>query len=294
VTGKPIRLLLSMAVMLAICESAAAGELRIGLIPEQNVFRQMDRYEPIGRYIEKATGLKVRFTILPRYGNIIESFTREDMDGAFWGSFTGALAIKTLGVEPIARPLWLDGTSHYHGHLFVRKDSQIRTVEDMRGKVMAFVEKATTAGYVFPMAYLKGHGVTDIGSYFKEYYFAGSHDAAIEAVLEGKADIGCAKNTIFQLLASRDPRVEGELVTLAESSRVPSNGLGIRKDLLPATRRLLRDALLTMNEDRAGRIALREFGAVRFIPTSGKDYEPVFEMAEAAGIDLEAYEYVNR
>jgi phosphonate transport system substrate-binding protein len=272
---------------------AMAEELTIGLIPEQNVFRQMNRYKPIGDYIQERTGVKLHFTILSRYGNIIESFMAENMDGAFWGSFTSALAIRKLGIEPIARPLWLDHTSTYHGFVFVRKDSGIRSVDDMKGKIIAFVEKATTAGYVFPMAYLKEHGMTDLESHFKEHYFLGSHDATITAVLDRKADVGCAKNTIFNLVAGRDPRVENELLILATSPTVPSNGLGIRKDLEPAVKQKLADALLRMDEDTTGRRALQEFGAVGFISTTKEDYAPVFDVAERAGIDLKEYEYMN-
>jgi phosphonate transport system substrate-binding protein len=282
-----------LALTLAAAASAAAEDLTIGLIPEQNVFLQMARYRPIGAYIERRTGLEIRFTILPRYGNILDSFSSENLDGAFWGSFTGALAIRKLGIEPLARPLWLDGTSTYHGHVFVRKDSGIRTVADMEAKVIAFVERATTAGYVYPMAYLKKHGVEDLDAYFAEYYFAGSHDATIAAVLEGKADVGCAKNTIFELVAAKNPEVESQLLMLATSPNVPSNGLGLRGDLDPAVRGSLRDALLTMEGDELGRTALREFGAIRFISTTKNDYASVFEIAEAAGIDLREYEYVN-
>jgi phosphonate transport system substrate-binding protein len=285
--------LLSLLSALAMPPAATAAELTIGLIPEQNVFRQMKRYEPIGEYIRERTGLEIRFTILRRYGNIIDSFTAEKMDGAFWGSFTRALAIRKLGIEPIARPLWEARTSTYHGYVFVRKDSGIRSVEQMKGKTIAFVEKATTAGFVFPMAYLREHGVDDVSEYFKEHFFAGSHDATITAVLDGKADVGCAKNTIFHLVAARDPRVEEDLLILATSPTVPSNGLGIRKDLDPSVKEKLRGALLGMAENPAGRRALEEFGAIAFIPNTKEDYTPVFEIAEAAGIDLKEYRYVN-
>jgi len=288
---RTIVLLVPLLSVLALRSGAA--ELTIGLIPEQNVFRQMERYEPIGEYIKAKTGISIRFTILPRYGNIIDSFTSEKMDGAFWGSFTGAMAIKKLGVEPIARPLWLDGTSTYHGFVFVRRDSGIRSVADMKGKTIAFVEKATTAGYVFPMAYFRSNGVRDPDTYFKDHYFAGSHDATVIAVIEGKADVGCAKNTIFRLVASRDPRVEKDLLILAESPKVPSNGLGLRKDLDPLVKQALRDVLLGMEADGEGQKALNRFGAIRFIATTADDYAPVFEVAEAAGIERAEYQYRN-
>ena len=284
-------LLLSLA--LASASTAAAADLTIGLIPEQNVFRQMKRYKPIADYIRAETGIGIRFTILSRYGNIIDSFSSEHMDGAFWGSFTGALAIQKLGIEPIARPIWLDGTSTYHGYVFVRKDSGIEDVGDMKGKTIAFVEKATTAGYVFPMAYLREHGVRDLDAYFEEYYFAGSHDATISAVLDREVDIGSAKNTIFSLVAARDPRVQKELQILAESPTVPSNGLGMRKGLDPAVLEKLREALIGMDSSPSGQRALEEFGAVRFISTTREDYLPVVDLARRAGIDLKQYDYVN-
>ena len=271
-----------------------ADELIIGLIPEQNVFKQMERYEPIGKYIEKTVGLKVRFIILSRYGNIINSFTEEKMDGAFWGSFTGALAIKQLGIQPIARPEWPDGTSTYHGYIFVRKDSGIRSVADMKGKSIAFVERATMAGYMFPLAYLKENGVDDIDTYFKEYYFAGSHDSAVHEVYIGKADIGSAKNTIFNLVVDNDPSIKNELIILARSPVVPSNGLGLRSDLDPAVKRKLQNALLDMDKNPEGIKALELYGAARFISTSKDDYAPLFDLAEKAGIDMKKYRYINR
>jgi phosphonate transport system substrate-binding protein len=273
--------------------AAVAEELTIGLIPEQNVFLQKKRYDPIAAYIEERTGVKIRFTILSRYGNLIGSFTTEKMDGAFWGSFTAALAIQQLGIEPIARPLWPDGSSSYHGHVIVRKDGGIRNVGDMKGKTIAFVERETLAGYVFPMAYLREHGVSDIDSYFKEHYFSGSHDGPIYAVLQKEADIGCAKSTIFDIVAARNPRVRSELLLLAESPSVPSNALAMRGDLDPAITEKLRKTLLNMDGDSAGRNALAEFGASAFIATTKEDYSVVTEIAEKAGIDLKEYVFTN-
>lgn len=284
---------LTFALVLAAGLSWAA-ELKIGLIPEQNVFKQTERYQPLGEYLTRKTGLGLRFTILPRYGNVIDRFREERLDGAFFGSFTGALAMEKLGVVPLARPVNLDGTSTYRGYLFVRKGSGIRDLAGMKGKRLAFVEQATTAGYVFPLAYFREHGVQDPRRYFKEVYFAGSHDAAIHAVLDGEADVGCAKHSMFDRLARRDPRVATELQVLVQSPDVPSNGLAVRPDLPAADRERLRAALLAMDKDPEGIEVLRRFEALRFLPLSKADYEPVHALARRAGIDLKTYRYVNR
>ncbi len=289
-----MRLFCALFLSLAVLGSAVAAELTVGLIPEQNVFRQKQLYDPLGEWLGKQAGVEVRFTILPRYGNILESFQEKSLDGAFWGSFTGALAIRRLGVEPLARPVWKDGTSTYHGLLFVRRDSGIVSAADMKDRTLAFVDRATTAGYVFPVAWFRENGIADLAAHLRETFFAGSHDAAIAAVLDGKADIGCAKNTIFRSLAARDPRVERDLVVLARSPDVPSNALGVRSDLPGDLKEKLRAALLAMASDPEGLRVLESFGALKFVETSRDDYAPVFDMASKAAIDLSAYDYRNQ
>ena len=119
-------LILSLCLPFPLFAQTAQQKILIGILPEMNVFKQKQRFKPLGEYLSKKTGVTVEFTILSRYGNIIERFTAEKMDGAFFGSFTGALAIQKLGVVPLARPVNLDNTSTYHGYLFARKDSGIK------------------------------------------------------------------------------------------------------------------------------------------------------------------------
>jgi len=266
----------------------------IGILPEMNVFKQKQRFKLLGEHLSKKTGVTVQFTILSRYGNIVERFNSEKMDGAFFGSFTGALAIKKLGVVPLARPVNMDGSSTYHGYLFARKDSGIKSVKEMKDKKMAFVDKATTAGYLFPLAYLRENGVADTERFFSQTFFAGSHDAAINAVLKRKADLGAAKNTVYDRERKRDPRVESELTILAQSPHVPSNGLCVRKDLPDSIKHSLKSVLLALHTDPDGKVVLQQFGALKFIETTTKDYQPVFEMAKKCGIDVANYNYSNK
>jgi phosphonate transport system substrate-binding protein len=287
-------LLLVLPVVATAQARASKPRVLIGLIPELNIFKQKARFRLLADYLTRKVGVPVEFTILSRYGNIIESFQTERMDGAFFGSFTGALAIEKLGVVPLARPVNLDGSSTYHGHLFVRTDSPIRTVKQLRGKRMAFVDRATTAGYVFPLALLRKSGIPSPDGFFGEYYFTGSHDAAVAAVLEGKADVGAAKHSVYDRVRKENPAVDKELVIIAESPSVPSNGLCVRKGLDPRVEASLKQALLELEKDPDGAAVLAQFGALRFIETTAEDYRPVSELAREAGIDLKKYDYRNQ
>jgi len=269
------------------------AELTIGLIPEMNVFEQVERFRLLADFLSESVGQPVQLTMLSRYGNIVERIVNKEVDAAFLGSFTGALASAQLGMIPVARPINLDGSSTYWGYIFVRTDSGIETVEQMRGRRLALVERATTAGYVFPVAWLRNQGVEDVEEYFSEVQFWGSHDASIQAVLEGRADVGAAKNTIWEHLVREDPRIESELQILATSAKVPSNGLLISPDVDAAVRDQIRSILIGLQEDPSGRPVLESLGAQGFVPTDKDDYQPVFDLAREAGIDPASYVYRN-
>jgi phosphonate transport system substrate-binding protein len=268
-------------------------ELLIGLIPEQNIFRQRERYMALRKYLSDRLGITVNFTSLSEYGNIIERFTAEKMDGAFFGSFTYVLAHHQIGVEPLARPVNLDGTATYHGCIFVRQDSGIRRAADMRGKRFAFVERATMAGYLYPLAWFRENGIRDPHAYLAEIFFAGSHDAAIEAVLNGEAEIGAAKNTIYEQVANENSRVRKELVIVAASDVVPQNCLAVRRNLDPELKQRIRKILIGMDKDKAGREVLRRFGALGFIETSDGDFAYVVKLTKSVGINLKTYRLAN-
>lgn len=264
----------------------------IGLIPEQNIFKQMERYEPLASYLSKKIDTKIRLTVYPQYGNIIDSFTSTGMDGAFFGSFSYVLAHARVGIEVLARPVNLNGSSMYHGLIFVRKDSRIKSVNQMKGKRFAFVDKGTTAGYLFPLAYFKKHG-KDYRTFLKESYFAGTHEDAILDVLNRKAEIGAAKNTIYERLAASDDRINKELVIMERSPEVPENGLAVRKGLDDSLKKRLREALLKMHEDPEGAGILEAFGVRRFIETNDTDYQPVYLYARKIGLNLVTYDYAD-
>lgn len=270
-----------------------AARLVIGLIPEMDVFVQKKRYEPIAGYLSQKTGTVVELKILSRYGNILDNFQSEGLDGAFFGSFTGALAIKKLGVEPLARPEYQDGVSTYSGLVFARKDRAIKTAQDMKGKVFVFVDKATTAGWLLPLAFFRKLGIENYHSWFRETYFSGTHEDAIQDVLDGKADLGAAKDLIFYRLAKENPRITAELAILATSPKVPANTLAVRHDLDPTLKNAVKSSLLSMDHDKQGRRVLAQFGASRFIETMEQDYAPVLEYAAQIGLDLATYQYVN-
>jgi phosphonate transport system substrate-binding protein len=267
--------------------------LLIGLIPEENIFRQLDRYDPLAEYLSEKIGTRIKLIIIPVFGNIVKNFDSAGMDGAFLESLTYALAHTKLGVEVLARPENLQGVSTYRGLIFVRKDSGIKTVRDMKGKTFAFVDKASAVGYLHPLVFFRERGVRNYRHYLKEIYYTGTYEDSIYDVLNRKADIGAAKNTVFERLAGKNPRIKEELRILTQSPDFPESGLVVRKNLDPSIKKMLKDALLGMDSDPAGKIVLKNFGAKRFIKTTDEDYLPIYKYTRELNLNLATYDFGN-
>ena len=271
----------------AFCE----GEVLVGLIPEENIFNQMERHRPLEAYLSKKLGSSVRFTILSRYGDVMDRFMSRKMDGAFFGVFTGVLAVDRIDAEPIARAVNPDGSATVQSYIFVRNDSGIRGVKDMKGKRIIFVDRATVTGYLYALSYLRENGVTDPDAFFKDISFTGSHGSTIYAVLDGRADIGTVKSKIFQKLVAKDPTIKEELTIIARSRELPDTTLLLRRDLPQSLRSRIKAVLLGMEKDPEGIEVLRQFEAQKFIEAKKEDFVAFYEIARNAGISVKTYKY---
>lgn len=257
-------------------------ELLLGIEPEHNIFDQMERYRYLAEYLSDEIGVKVNLTIMSRYGEVIKRFKTLGLDGAFLTSYTAHLGIKELSLEPVANPVNLNGESTSQGLIFVRQDSGIRDTNDMRGKSIVFVDPATIEGYLFPLAYFHRNGVTDTNMFFSRFYFSGSHASTFFAVLDGRADIGSAKNTVFNKLIQADPSIGQELHILARSPKVPEVTLCMRKEVSEHIRDRLGLVLLNMDKTAEGRQVLAKFEALRFIKSNRSDFDIIEQMAQEA------------
>ncbi len=282
-------LCLTAVTVQAVQVSAKTGGLLIGIEPEQNIFDQIERYRDLSGYLSDQLGLKIRLTIMSRYGEVIKRFKSRQLDGAFLSSFTAALGIKEFKLEPVASPVNLAGKATSRGYIFVRRDSGIKTVKDMRGKSFVFVDPATTEGYLFPMAFLRRHGVKDQHSFFSRCWFSGSHASAVFAVLDGRADIGAAQDTVFNKQITNDPSIKSELRIIAKSPPVPKVTLCLRDDIPAGLRQRILSILLNMKNTARGRQVLKKFEALRFIKASDSNFALITNMAHEAGITMSDY-----
>lgn len=269
--------------------------ITIAILPEQNVFEQKKRYKPIAEYLSNALDVNVKIKLLDSYGSIYDEIKNKTIDGAFLGSFNYVLIQARTDIEPVARPVETGENSSYRGIIFTRKDSGLTgDVRTWKGKKIALVHEVTTAGYIFPMWYLRKHGINSFEQYFGRIIFTGSHDAAILAVLKGQADIGAAKDLIFDKLLSENPAIKDEMLILAKSIAVPSNSLCVRSNLDSNIKESLKKTLLSMHNTPKGENALKAMDALRFKETTDSEFDALKKMARDIDIDIRTYPFRDK
>jgi phosphonate transport system substrate-binding protein len=284
----------TLILSLACIPSAFAAEkfkLIIGVIPELNLVKQMERFVPLSDYLDQKTGMNVEIKPFSNYGQLFEGLRDGEIDGGFFGSLIYGITHARIGIIPLARPVQPDGSSTYTGLIFIRKDLNIKKPADMKGKTIALADPATTAGYLAPKEYFAKNGI-NIDKEMK-ILWTGNHEAAIQAVMSNQAEIGGAKKNIVSKYRKRNRMFDKTIEIINENPKkgLPDNTLAVRKGLDPARRDLLLKVLLAMNSDPEGRKALERFGALKFIPTTDADYKHLYDMVRHLQIDLTKYPY---
>jgi phosphonate transport system substrate-binding protein len=257
----------------------------IALLPERNVFVQKRRYEPLAQYLSKHLDMNVRTRLLDSYAAVYAQMLDRRVNAAFFGSLSYLVMHSRMPLDPIARPVLRNGRSSYSGVIFALKGGGItEDIATWRGRRIALIDKSTTSGYLFPKWYLWTKGVRNLHGFFRKVLYAGSYDAAIAEVMDGRSDIGCSNADILNNFLNQNPLMREKLVILAKSPPFPSSTLGVREDIDPALERKLSAALLGMDKTDEGRRVLAEFGAKRFIETSESEYDSLGEMLKTIGI----------
>ncbi len=271
--------------------AAQPEKIIIGVIPELNLVKQMDRFVPLSDYLDKKTGYDVDIKPMSNYGQLYEEMRDGNIDAGFFGSLVYAITQARIGIEPLVRPVQLNGKSTYTGLLFVRKDAGIKNIAAMKGKTIALVDPATTGGYLAQKDYFAHHGInidTDM-----KILWTGSHEAAIKAVLSNQAEVGGAKNTVVAKFRKENSVFDTvvEIINETPKQGVPDNTLAVRNGLDPAKKARLRKVLLAMNSDPEGKKVLARFGAIKFIPTTDEEFKPLYDLVRHLKINLKVYPY---
>lgn len=147
------------------------------------------RWDAYGKLVRQATGLPVKFYESADYNGVIQALVSGQVDVATVPG--GSYANLNAQVGDLAAPLLAvreaEGALGYYSALIVRADSPYRTLADLKGKSLGYVDLNSSSGYLFPRAKLREQGV-DPDTFFGKTSFAGGHTQAVMALENGQFD----------------------------------------------------------------------------------------------------------
>src|SRR6185295_18045494 len=123
--------------------AAAQTSLHLALTPSQKPTDLMVAGEAFGVALGKLVGIPVRVTVASDYAAVVEAMRNKTADVAFLHPAGYVLANREAKAMIIAQDRWHGNTS-YTSRIYVRKDSGIKSLEELRGKTIAFVDPAST------------------------------------------------------------------------------------------------------------------------------------------------------
>lgn len=195
-----------------------------------------------------------------------------------WVSETAGTAML-LQQRAGAKPLLLterDGVSHYHSVFFARRDSGLRSLDDLSGHNVAFQRPSSTSAYFVPAATLLERGLrleillspTDrINRGAVGYLFARSELNIATWVHKRLVDAGVTSNLDWDNPRRVPEAFRRDFVQIGRSADYPRALELVRSDMDPKVAARLREVLLDAAEDPdAGEALLRFFKTTRFMP----------------------------
>ena len=282
-----MKILLGLLIAIACLTPASAvtQPLHLVLTPSQKPTDLLAAGDEFGQALAKLYGAPVRVTVASDYAAVIEALRNRTADLAFVHPVGYVLASREAKARIVARNLW-HGKSTFTSRIYVRKASGIKTLEDLRGKTMAFVDPTSSSGYTYPMVLLIQRGLVrdrDPKTFFREVVFAGAHDAAMRALLNGHVDSIASFDMAREQYLS-DPAEREKITFVAETPPIPEAGIAARDGLDPAAFARLRGALLQMRGPAYAALLKRMYDIDGFEPAEDRDYDPVRAAVELLGI----------
>ncbi len=175
----------------------------------------------------------------------------------------------------------VNGQTQYRSLLIVSAESDIRDVDDLRGKTFAFTDPISTTGRAYPTYLLRQRGY-DLDTFLGRTFFTYSHDDAIRAVANGVADAAGVDSLVYAFALQREPELAHQVRVIHRSPPFGIPPVVVGPDAPAGWITALRDIFLNMNADPKGREALAALGVNRFVLIDDAAYDTVREIQSEA------------
>jgi len=256
--------------------------IRFGVLPVNQPETMAERFAPLIAYLNKQTSYRFELKTYPTsgktggYAAAVRGLLSGDTPFAYLAPVTISQARHhDSAIEPVVCAV-RDGSPTYVGQIAVRTDSDIQRPEDLVGRRVIGASPSSTSGNLMPSGMLIDKGIDKAS--FAAMEFAGGHDKAANAVLEGRYDAAWINDKNFQ-------KFKGQGVGLRPvwvHDPVPEFPITVNtRYVRPEVLEQVRTALLRMHENDLAAIHAIDPKYEQWVSVNWQNYAPVKKTIDA-------------
>jgi phosphonate transport system substrate-binding protein len=258
----------------------------LAFVPSAEAEAVIASAEEFTNLLSEKTGYVFEGTVPTSYAAAIEAMCSGKAQMGTLATFAYILAHQKCGVE-CALVSSRYGTPYYTGEIIAGVDTGIKTLADLKGKTVCWVDAASTSGYIIPRIMLKAEGV-DPDTDLAQQVEAGSHDNVALAVYQGDCDAGAIYVDARDRIEDDYPDVMARTIVIAESPEIPNDGLQFVKDFPPEMKEKIVQAFLEVMETPEGVAAMgKAYGWDAVVEKDDSFYDGFRAILDASGVDVE-------
>jgi len=224
------------------------------LKPDKNPEQMLKEKQALEAYLSAKLGTKVEAIIPLSSAVIIEGFTNGTIDLGYLSS-TDLVKARTAKAADLLLAGEIDGKTWYQSYWLTLKDKNYSSVQDLKGKPIAFASKTSTSGFVIPFWDLVKQGLVKEGGKPEDFFGAGNvyfgtgYVSAVERVFNGDAEAAAVSDYVFNKDKHLTAEQRAKLKKMDDQGPVPTHVIAVRAALSPEVRGKLKAALLGLNDE---------------------------------------------
>ncbi|HNX37739.1 MAG TPA: phosphate/phosphite/phosphonate ABC transporter substrate-binding protein [Candidatus Cloacimonadota bacterium] len=266
--------------------------IKMYFVPSLEAGKVVSSGEAIAKYLQEETGYYFKVAVPTSYAAVIEALGSNRADIAWLPTFAYIIAKERYDAQ-VKFMTKRNGLNKYRGQFITRTDSNIKTLEDIQGKIIAYTDASSTSGYIYPSALLKQKGIKP-----KDMILTGGHSSAIQAVYDRRADVACSywspddstgrhKDAREKLLETI-PDIFDKTMIIGFTDWIPNDTVTYRKELPKEIDAKVTAALVKFTKSKRGVETLMSLYDIDDLtPATDKDYDVVRQALKIMNIDPE-------
>ena len=277
--------LLVTAAFIALALPVLADPVRMAVTDVEGMEALIKEFGPFEAALEQSTGLEIELFPVSSRTSAVEAMNQGQVDLVLTGP-AEYVVLKEL-TDPVIVAGWQ--RPNYYAQIVTMAGGPIKSVEDLKGKTVAFGSVGSTSQHLGPAQVL-----TDFGLGYGIDYQAQiiNRNVAVEAMLRG--DIQAIGMNDGHLRSVRGAFPDQSFTVIARGRDLPNDILVARKDLAPEVVAKIKDAFVNdsaalMSAVLMGDDNKKYEGGFFFADIQDSDYDYVRAMYKTIGVDTKAF-----